>query len=81
MPDCRRSGVKDIDLVSLDHVPEAIEIGKIRRAFVHENRRTARQRAVNNVAVSRDPADVGCTPIDVVVFQIENQIRRVSDSA
>src|SRR5580700_6471212 len=44
--------VEDADLVLLDHLPEAIVLGKIRRAFVHDDSRARSQRPVHGVAVA-----------------------------
>ena len=67
-PDRRRGGVKDRDLVPFDHLPKAVKVGIIRRPFVHKHGRAVRERPVNDVAVSRDPADIGRAPINVVVL-------------
>ena len=56
----------------LDDPPEAVRLGLVRRAFVHEDRRAVRERAVDDVAVAGDPADVGGAPVDVVLLEIED---------
>ena len=61
----------------LDDVPEAILVREVGRAFVHHRRGAVHERAVDDVAVAGDPADVGGAPVDVVVAQIEDQARRV----
>ena len=42
------------------------------RPFVHDDRRAVGERAVDDVAVPRHPADVGGAPVDVVFLEIEN---------
>ena len=70
------SRVEDADLVLLDDLPEASVVRPVRRPFVHHGRGSVRQRSVDDVAVSRDPADVGGTPVRVFVLQIEDPLRR-----
>ena len=71
----RGRGVEDGDLVAFDDLPEAIGLGKVRRAFVHQRRRAVLQRPVNDVAVARDPSDVGSAPVHIVFLQIEDPFR------
>src|ERR1051325_82388 len=72
---CRR-GVKNIDAVALDDLPEAIRLGMVRRSLVHERRRAVRERAVDDVGVARPPADVSRAPVQVFVLEIEDPFRR-----
>ena len=65
--------VKNGDLVAIDNFPEAIALREVRSAFVHHDAGAVGKRAVDDVAVAGDPADVGGAPIDVVIAQIENQ--------
>ena len=53
----------------------------IRRAFVHDRRGAVGQRAVDDVAVPGHPADVGRTPVDVVLAAGRRPICGVSDDA
>src|SRR5581483_10269650 len=71
-----RRGVEDRDLVVLADPPEAPGVGNHRAAFVHDDRRAARERAVADVAVTGDPADVRRAPEHVVVAQIEDPLSR-----
>src|SRR4029453_16052834 len=66
-------------LVLLDDLPESVEVGIVGRAFVHHHRRTVRERAVYDVTVSVPPADVGRAPVDVLVLEIEDDLRCVGD--
>ena len=74
--DRRRRGVEDGDAEVVDDLPEAIGLRVVRRALVHDGGRAVRERAVDDVAVARDPADVGGAPVDVVVLQVEDAPRR-----
>ena len=68
--------VKDGDAVPLDHVPEAILLWPVRRAFVHHLRHAIGERSIHDVAVTGHPADVRCTPKHIVLFEIEDPFRR-----
>ncbi len=70
-----RRGVENIDLVAVDHAPEAIGLGEVGGAFVHQAGGAVLQRAVDDVAVAGDPADIGGAPVDVFFFQIEDPFR------
>ncbi len=48
-------------------LPEAVEVGEVGRALVHEDGGAVLEGAVDDVAVAGDPADVGGAPVDVVV--------------
>src|SRR4029079_17113145 len=69
-------GVEDVDAVSLDHLPEAIGLRPVGRAFIHQNRCAVREWTINDVTVTRNPADVGSTPVKILVFDIEDPLRR-----
>ena len=77
--DRRRSGVEDRDAVALDQVPEPVARRRVGRALVHQARRAVREGAVDHVRVPRDPADVGRAPVDVLVLEIEDPLRRRVD--
>src|SRR5208282_6532647 len=47
-------------------------VGKRRHAFKHQARGAGAQRAVNDVAVAGDPADVGGAEINIAVVDVEN---------
>src|SRR6185312_7126485 len=65
-------GVEDADFVALDDGPETVGLGKVGRAFVHEAGGAVLQRAVDDVAVSGDPSDVGGAPVGVFFFEVED---------
>ena len=68
----RRRGVEDVDLVLVDHFPEARARRIVRNAFEHQRRRAVRERPIDDVAVTRHPADVGRAPEDVAIVIIEH---------
>ena len=74
-----RGRVEDRDFVLFDELPEAAFVRIVRRAFVHQHRRAGRERAVDDVAVAGDPADVGRAPEDVVVAMVEHPLERFLD--
>ena len=65
-------GVKDGNFVGVDDLPEAVRFGPVGRAFVHHHGCAVLERAVDDVAVAGDPADVGRAPVDVLFAQIED---------
>ena len=67
-----RRGVEDGDAVSLDDPPEAVALGPVGRALVHQDRGAVGERAVDDVGMPGDPADVGGAPEDVLVLQVED---------
>src|SRR6266568_3679443 len=67
-----RSGVENIDSIFFDDFPETIGLGPIGSAFVHDGRRTIRQRTVNDITVTGHPADVGGAPKNVFITNVED---------
>ena len=67
-----RRGVEDRDLVLVDDAPEARGVGVIRHALEHQAGRAVRQRAIDDITVPGDPADVGRAPVDVVLAVVED---------
>ena len=70
--DCRRCGVEDGDAVLLNHFPEAPEVRFVRCALIHHLGDTVGQRAVDDVGVAGDPADIGGAPIDILIAHVED---------
>ena len=71
-----RRGVEDVDLVLVDDVPEPRIVGVVRHALEHQRGRAVGERAVEDVAVAGDPADVGGAPVDVAVVIVEHVLMR-----
>src|SRR5919109_4098003 len=67
-------GVKHVDLIFIDEAPEAIPFRPVGGALVHQAGGAVRQRAVDDVAVAGDPADVRRTPIRIFLFQVKDPL-------
>ncbi len=70
-----RRGVEDGQAVPVDHLPEAVGLGLVRRALVEKHGRAVREQAIDDVAVPRYPADVGRAEVAVGLLQIEDVVR------
>ena len=78
--DRRRRRVEDVDLVALDDLPPAVLVGEVGRALVHDAGRAVAERAVDDVAVAGDPADVGGAPVHGVGLDVEDVVVRRRDA-
>src|ERR1700722_15912951 len=66
-------GVEDGDAVPLDDVPPDVLVRIVGRAFEHHRRAAVGHRAVYDIRVAGDPADVGGAPEDVTLrVQVEH---------
>src|SRR5258706_11493844 len=68
-------GVEDVYFVALDDGPEAVGLGMIGSAFVHQRGCAVLQRTVDDVAMDSNPSDVGGTPVGVFFFEVEDPLR------
>src|SRR6266513_2127651 len=75
-----RRAVQDRDFVLLDDRPPAVLVREVGRALIHDAGRAVRQRREDDVAVPGDPADVGRTPVHVVVLHVEDELVRRRDA-
>src|SRR2546422_3352642 len=75
-PDRGRRGVDDRDSVLLDDAPEPVLVGVVRRALVHHRGGAVGERAVDDVRMSRDPADIGGAPVHVLLLEGEDPFVR-----
>ena len=71
-----RRGVEDVDLVLVDHLPEARRRGIVGHAFEHQRGGAIGERAVDDVAVAGHPADIGRAPVDIAVMVVEDVLVR-----
>src|SRR5437588_4451607 len=71
-PNRRRGSVKNVDPIFFDDFPKPIWLRPVRCAFVHDYRGPIRQRPINDIAVTGDPAHVGRAPKDVFIANIED---------
>ena len=77
-PDRGGRGVEDRDLVVLHDLPPAALLRGVRRALVDDPGGRVGERAVDQVAVAGDPADVGGAPVDVGLrLEVEDRPVRV----
>ena len=72
----RRRRVADVDLVLVADFPEPRRRRIVGHAFEHDRDRAVGERPVDNVTVSRDPADVGGAPVDVARVIVEDVLVR-----
>ncbi len=68
--------VEDVDLMLVDHLPEAAGVGIVGHALEHQGRGAVGERSIDDVAVAGDPAHVGGAPVDVAVVIIEHVLVR-----
>ena len=68
----RGRGKEQIDLMFIDNFPKAAAIGVGWHAFKDKRGCAVGERAVNDVRVARDPADIGCTPPNLAFFVIKH---------
>ena len=57
--------VEDVDVEAFGDAPGAARIGELRHAFIENAGGAERKRAVDDVGMPGDPADVGHAPVDV----------------
>src|SRR5712692_9643305 len=74
--DRRRRRVEDVDAKLLGDAPGPSGVGVGGYALVDNRRGRERKRAVDDVGVARDPADVCQTPIDVLEVDVLDVLRR-----
>ena len=74
---CWRS-VENRDLVFLNDLPHAVVARKVGNTFVHHLCCAVTQWSVHDVTVTRNPANVSCTPVDVFLgIEVEHILMRV----
>ena len=82
--DRRRRGIEYIYLVLVADLPETGKIRVVRHAFKDQRGRTIGERAIDDIAVAGDPADIGGAPVHIPVVIIEHVLmghRRVDHVA
>src|SRR6202011_6160278 len=67
-------GIDDADLVALDDLPEAVLVRVVGTALVDHSRSAVGERAVDDVTVTGDPADVGGAPVHSVGLDVEDVV-------
>ncbi len=71
-----RGGVEDVDLVLVDHLPEAAHRRIVGDALEHQGRRAVSERSVDNIGMTGHPADVCGAPVDVALMVVEDVLMR-----
>ena len=74
--DRRRCRVEGVDLVLVDHLPEAGVRRIVGHALEHQRGGAVAERSVEDVAVTGHPAHVGGAPVDVAVVIVEHVLVR-----
>ena len=77
--DGRGRGIETRHPVLLYDRPEAVFVGPVGRAFVHHTSDAESEWPIDDIAVSRHPADIGRGPPNVIVFEIEDIFGRGRD--
>ena len=67
-------GVKNRDLVVLNHFPETTSVRESRHALKHNFCAAQSQGAIGDVGVACDPTDVCGAPEHIVLFQVEGPL-------
>ncbi len=67
-------GVKDRHPVLLDQLPKGTWIAWSRCAFIHHRGRPVGEGAINDIAMASDPADISCTPVNIVFLDVKNPL-------
>src|SRR6187399_227624 len=70
--DRRRGSIKNVDPILFNDFPKAIGLRPVRGALVHDNSCAIRERTIDNVAVTGDPADVGGAPKDILIANVKD---------
>ena len=65
-------GVESIYLMLIDDLPKPTAVGPGGDALKHERCRAVRERAVDDIGVTGDPAHIGRTPVDIAIAIIKN---------
>src|ERR1043166_4840597 len=71
---CGWRGVKDSYAVFLYDTPQPFFVRPIRRAFIHDLRYPVCHRAIDDVCMTGDPANIGGAPENIVVLHVENPL-------
>ena len=72
-------GVEDVDVEAFGDAPRAAGVGELRDAFVEDAGGSKGERAVDDVGVAGDPADVGHAPVDVFGMNVLIILGRAGD--
>ncbi len=65
-------GIKDIDLMLRAYFPKTARVGISGDALKHDGCGAVRQRSIDDIGVTSDPANIRRTPVNVARAIIEN---------
>jgi len=68
------SSVEDSDSIFFDHIPQTTGIGRTGSPFVHQASSTIGQWTIDNITVSRNPADISSTPVDISLLEVKGPL-------
>ena len=57
----------------VDNLPETARVRISRYTFKHQADCTVVKRAINNIAMTGNPADISSTPVDLAILVVKNQ--------
>src|SRR5580765_3925246 len=67
-----RGSIKNVDPILFDDSPEPIRLWPVRCALIHDNSCAIRERTIDDVAVTGDPAHISCAPKNILIADIED---------
>ena len=71
--------VEDVDVEAFGDAPGTAGVGELRHAFIEHAGSGERERAINDVGVSGDPADIGHAPVNVFGMNVLIILRGACD--
>ncbi len=76
-PDSSRGSIEDGDAILLDEIPPGARGRIIGSRLCDERGSAVQERAVDTVTVTGDPAGIGGAPVDVIISDIKDVLRRI----
>src|ERR1035438_2808257 len=71
--------MEDVDVQTLGNSPYSSRVGVGGNAFVQNAGGAQRERAIDDIRVARDPADVGHAPVNIFGMNVLNVLRSAGD--
>ena len=70
-------GVENSDAMAVNDVPAAVRLGMNGRTFIQQTRQSVLQRAIDDITMACNPANVSSTPEHILVFGVEHYLSGV----